>query len=135
MTRRRRRLTGQSRSTTPPCATAPSGRACRSRSRTSCASLRKLDELGIHYVEGGFPASNPKDVEFFAPLRARSSLAHAGLVAFGSTRRKATIGRRQRHGLRGAAEAADAHGLHRRQDVGPARDARPCARAATRTCA
>ena len=25
----------------------------------------KLDELGIHYIEGGWPGSNPKDVEFF----------------------------------------------------------------------
>ena len=47
---------------------------------------RKLDELGVHYVEGGWPGSNPKDVEFFA--RAKSlSLKHARLAAFGSTRR------------------------------------------------
>jgi len=26
---------------------------------------RKLDELGIHYIEGGWPGSNPKDIEFF----------------------------------------------------------------------
>ncbi|MDP3767983.1 MAG: citramalate synthase, partial [Dehalococcoidia bacterium] len=46
----------------------------------------KLDELGIHYIEGGWPGSNPKDVEFFA--RAQSlALQHAKLVAFGSTRR------------------------------------------------
>ncbi len=47
---------------------------------------RKLDELGIHFIEGGWPGSNPKDDEFFA--RARSlSLSNAILVAFGSTRR------------------------------------------------
>jgi len=47
---------------------------------------KKLDELGIHFIEGGWPGSNPKDVEFFA--RARSLiLSHAKLVAFGSTRR------------------------------------------------
>ncbi|MCH7811947.1 MAG: citramalate synthase [Chloroflexi bacterium] len=46
----------------------------------------KLDELGIHYIEGGWPGSNPKDVEFFE--RARSlTLKHAKLAAFGSTRR------------------------------------------------
>jgi 2-isopropylmalate synthase len=46
---------------------------------------RVLDELGIHYIEGGWPGSNPKDAEFFA--RARSlSLANAQLTAFGSTR-------------------------------------------------
>ena len=46
----------------------------------------KLDELGIHYIEGGWPGSNPKDAEFFA--RARSlKLANSTIVAFGSTRR------------------------------------------------
>src|SRR3970282_2088345 len=46
---------------------------------------RKLDELGVHYVEGGYPGSNPKDAEFFA--RAKSlQLQHAQLDAFGSTR-------------------------------------------------
>src|SRR3972149_2128061 len=47
---------------------------------------RKLDELGVHYIEGGWPGSNPKDAEFFA--RARSlALKNARLAAFGSTRR------------------------------------------------
>ncbi len=46
---------------------------------------RKLDELGIDYIEGGWPGSNPKDQEFFA--RARDlKLTHAKLTAFGSTR-------------------------------------------------
>ncbi len=46
----------------------------------------KLDELGIHFIEGGWPGANPKDDEFFA--RAKSlTLAHAVLAAFGSTRR------------------------------------------------
>src|SRR5215470_15868447 len=45
---------------------------------------RKLDELGVDYVEGGWPGSNVKDAEFFA--RARSlTLGHARLTAFGST--------------------------------------------------
>jgi 2-isopropylmalate synthase len=48
--------------------------------------VQKLDELGIDYIEGGYPGSNPKDAEFFQ--RARSlTLSHAKLVAFGSTRR------------------------------------------------
>ena len=29
--------------------------------------VQKLDELGIHYIEGGWPGSNPKDAEFFRP--------------------------------------------------------------------
>ena len=46
---------------------------------------QKLDELGIDYIEGGWPGSNPKDKEFFA--RAKSlHLKHARLTAFGSTR-------------------------------------------------
>jgi len=47
---------------------------------------RKLDELGVHYIEGGWPGSNLKDAEFF--VRARSlALRDARLAAFGSTRR------------------------------------------------
>jgi 2-isopropylmalate synthase len=47
---------------------------------------RRLDELGFHYIEGGWPGSNPKDVRFFE-LAKRVSLKHARLAAFGSTRR------------------------------------------------
>jgi 2-isopropylmalate synthase len=46
---------------------------------------RRLDELGVHYIEGGFPAANPKDVEFFQLMR--DIKLNAKLVAFGSTRR------------------------------------------------
>ena len=47
---------------------------------------QKLDELGIDFIEGGWPGSNPKDTEFFA--RAQNlNLTHSTLVAFGSTRR------------------------------------------------
>jgi 2-isopropylmalate synthase len=46
---------------------------------------QKLDELGIDYIEGGWPNSNPKDKEFFQ--RAKDvKLKHARLTAFGSTR-------------------------------------------------
>jgi 2-isopropylmalate synthase len=49
--------------------------------------VSRLDELGIDYVEGGFPGSNPKDIEFFE--RAPSlKLEHAVVTAFGSTCRK-----------------------------------------------
>ncbi|MFL6415706.1 MAG: citramalate synthase [Bryobacteraceae bacterium] len=45
----------------------------------------KLDELGIDYIEGGWPGSNPKDKEFFA--RAKNlTLKHSKLTAFGATR-------------------------------------------------
>ena len=50
---------------------------------------KKLDEFGVHYIEGGWPGSNPKDVEFFErfPLL---KLKQAKVSAFGSTRRKDT---------------------------------------------
>ncbi len=44
-----------------------------------------LDELGIDYIEGGWPSSNPKDKEFFVKAR-ELKLRHAKLTAFGSTR-------------------------------------------------
>src|SRR5512136_680269 len=50
---------------------------------------RKLDEFGFHYIEGGWPGSNPKDVEFFRRVRSLG-LKHAKVAAFGSTRRKGT---------------------------------------------
>jgi len=49
----------------------------------------KLDELGIDYIEGGWPGSNPKDMEFFQSAR-ELNLKHARLCAFGSTRRPGT---------------------------------------------
>ncbi len=49
------------------------------------AIAQKLDELGIDYIEGGWPGSNPKDREFFALMR-EVKLSHAKLTAFGATR-------------------------------------------------
>jgi len=46
---------------------------------------RKLDELGIDYIEGGWPGSNPRDKEFFRRL-GELELKHARMAAFGSTR-------------------------------------------------
>ncbi len=46
----------------------------------------KLDAFGMHYIEGGWPGSNPKDAAFFEEAR-RHSFRHARLAAFGSTRR------------------------------------------------
>ena len=50
------------------------------------AITRKLDQLGIHYIEGGWPGSNPKDAEYFVRVR-DINLSHATVAAFGSTRR------------------------------------------------
>lgn len=46
----------------------------------------ELDKLGVDYIEGGFPGSNPKDIEFFELAR-RETFKTAKLTAFGSTRR------------------------------------------------
>ncbi len=46
----------------------------------------RLDHLGVHYIEGGWPGSNPKDKEFFA-LMAKRKMKNAVIAAFGSTRR------------------------------------------------
>ncbi|WP_446664420.1 citramalate synthase [Flexivirga sp. B27] len=46
-----------------------------------------LDELGVGFIEGGWPGANPKDTEFFARARTELQLQHATLAAFGSTRR------------------------------------------------
>ncbi len=46
----------------------------------------RLDDIGIHYIEGGWPGSNPKDMQFF-DLAKRVSFNNARLVAFGSTRK------------------------------------------------
>jgi 2-isopropylmalate synthase len=48
---------------------------------------QKLDEFGIDYIEGGWPGSNPKDVEYFRRVGSLD-LKHARVCAFGSTRRK-----------------------------------------------
>jgi 2-isopropylmalate synthase len=47
---------------------------------------QKLDDLGIDYVEGGWPGSNPKDKQFFDRAKTELKLRHARLTAFGSTR-------------------------------------------------
>src|SRR3954471_24582823 len=48
---------------------------------------RALDELGVDFIEGGWPGSNPRDIAFFESSRSLK-LAHARVAAFGSTRRK-----------------------------------------------
>ena len=47
----------------------------------------KIDAFGIHYIEGGWPGSNPKDIEFFEEAK-RKKFRNARLAAFGATRRK-----------------------------------------------
>src|SRR3954452_15648847 len=47
---------------------------------------QKLDELGIDYIGGGWPGSNPKDKQFFERAKSELKLRHGKLTAFGSTR-------------------------------------------------
>src|ERR1700736_398347 len=51
------------------------------------AIARHLDELGVGFIEGGWPGSNPKDTEFFRLAQTELDLKHAQLTAFGATRR------------------------------------------------
>lgn len=51
------------------------------------AIAQHLDDLGVGYIEGGWPGSNPKDTEFFAIAAKELDLRHATLAAFGATRR------------------------------------------------
>ena len=59
---------------------------------SSAAKIRvakRLDEFGVDYIEGGYAASNPKDMAFFHDIK-KEKLTHAKVVAFGSTRRTNT---------------------------------------------
>ncbi|MEM0097505.1 MAG: citramalate synthase [Conexivisphaerales archaeon] len=47
----------------------------------------KLDSIGIDFIEGGWPGSNPKDINYFKEVK-RISLKHSKITAFGSTKRK-----------------------------------------------
>ncbi|MDP9241173.1 MAG: citramalate synthase [Actinomycetota bacterium] len=51
------------------------------------AVARHLDDLGVGFIEGGWPGANPKDVEFFQRAQTELHLKHAKLAAFGATRR------------------------------------------------
>ena len=51
------------------------------------AIARQLDELGVGFIEGGWPGANPKDTEFFARAQRELDLHNATLAAFGATRR------------------------------------------------
>ena len=85
----------------------------------------RLDAFGMHYIEGGWPGSNPKDIEFFREAKKLQVQARR-LAAFGSTRRAdAAVEKdaqvappaRRRHAGRHA----------RRQNLAPARHAKSCA--------
>ena len=80
---------------------------------------RLLDGFGIHFIEGGYPGSNPKDVEFFQ----RAKSLHAQARQADRVRHDPQGGRqgRRRSDPARAGRRADAGGLHRRQVLDPAR--------------
>ena len=81
---------------------------------------RMLDEYGFPFIEGGWPGSNPKDIEFFAAAR-KLTWQTAKLAAFGSTRHKAnTAGDGPQPA--GAGGRRDAGGHDLRQELAAARD-------------
>ncbi|MGH8024917.1 MAG: citramalate synthase, partial [Limisphaerales bacterium] len=49
----------------------------------------RLDAFGVHYIEGGWPGSNPRDIDFFSQAK-KKRFKNARLAAFGATRRKGT---------------------------------------------
>jgi 2-isopropylmalate synthase len=65
---------------------------------------RRLEELGVDYIEGGYPLSNPKDAAYFRAVR-DLDLSHAKVAAFGMTRRR-DIRAEDDPGMRALVEAA-----------------------------
>ena len=114
-------------STTRPSATAPRARTSPCRLADKLRIARMLDEYGMPYIEGGWPGSNPKDIEFFKAARAMTWQT-AKLAAFGSTRHRVEHGRGRPEPAR-ARRGRDAGRDDLRQELaaprhrGPRRDA------------
>ena len=51
------------------------------------AIAKLIDELGVSYIEGGWPGASPKEEEFFSKAKKELNLKNAKLVSFGSTRK------------------------------------------------
>ena len=96
------------------------------------AVARLLDELGVGFIEGGWPGAMPKDTEFFARATDELDLRSAELVAFGATRRAGSKAGGRRPGP-GAARRGDTGRHPGRQVRRPPRRPRRCAPRSTRT--
>ena len=81
---------------------------------------RRLDDFGVDYIEGGWPGSNPKDMEFFDRAQRELSLTHAKVDSF-----RLHLPGRHGPGGRPPNSTADSGqypgGYHLRQDLGHAR--------------
>ena len=76
----------------------------------------QLDYLGVHFIEGGWPGANPKDIEFFARAETELQLTTSTFVAFGSTRRpRGKVDEDQT--LQHLLDAHTERGVHRRQEL------------------
>ena len=82
----------------------------------------RLDAFGIHYIEGGWPGSNPKDLRFFRRMQ-DVTLKHAKLAAFSMTRRAGGATESDPN-MRAIIDARRPGGDDRRQVVGLPRDRR-----------
>jgi len=86
-----------------------------------------LDDLGVSYIEGGWPGANPKEDEFFDRVKTELVLDTAKLVAFGVGRIRSNAKARSqaRRRLAGpeASRRRDGHRVPRGQDVGLSRGA------------
>ena len=92
---------------------------------------QRLDVLGVHYIEGGWPGSNPKDMRFFRRIQ-DVPLKHARVAAFGATRR-AGIKAEDDAEPAGPDRGADPGRDHLRQVVAVPRDRTPSAPRCPRT--
>ena len=81
--------------------------------------LHKLDQLGVPFIEGGWPGANPRDTEFFR-LATKETLKHATLTAFGMTRKAGEACGAERRPA-GPARRGDRGRLPGRQGLGPPR--------------
>ena len=79
---------------------------------------QKLDEMGAHYVEGGWPGSNPRDIDFFSKVN-RVNFLQTKITAFGSTRYP---NKKVEEDLNnsGTFENRNRSGHHIRENMGPA---------------
>ena len=85
----------------------------------------KLDEFGMDFIEGGWPGSNPRDLEYFEEVK-KLRLAHARIVAFSSTIKAGALSDPEgdeHHAV--PAAGGDGACRHRRQELGPAREGCP----------
>ena len=91
-----------------------------------------LDELGVAYIEGGWPGSNPRDAAFFEAAR-KEKLSQARYTAFGSTRQHAACPPTKDPLLKALLASGHSGRVHLRQELEPARQRRARRRRSKKT--